>query len=169
MFKSTLGLGLGSAKKSDLNAYLKNLEKKNKEVQRKHSITGEGITEVDKTKIISDEDSDLLSLQKEFEDDFDSPFIKKKVERRPSAVDEIPDEYEVPFISSLAAPSTSAGAGVGVALNSFMKYDKKWRGGAKVASKVDTDTESEPVITEDSPHSPVKIAEELEEKTFPQR
>ena len=169
MFKSTLGLGLGSAKKSDLNAYLKNLEKKNKEVQRKHSVTGEGITEVDKTKIISDEDSDLLSLQKEFEDDFDSPFIKKKVERRPSAVDEIPDEYEVPFISSLAAPSTSAGAGVGVALNSFMKYDKKWRGGAKVASKVDTDTESEPVITEDSPHSPVKIAEELEEKTFPQR
>jgi hypothetical protein len=167
MFKSTLGLGLGSAKKSDLNAYLKNLEKKNKEVQRKHSITGEGTIEIDKTKVLSEEDSDLLSLQKEFEEDYDSPFIKKKVERRPSAIDEIPADYEVPFISSLAAPSSSAG--VGVALNSFMKYDKKWRGGAKVASKVETDTESEPVITEDSPHSPVKIAEELEEKTFPQR
>ena len=50
-----------------------------------------------------------------------------------------------------------------------MKYDKKWMGGAKVASKVESDTESEHVITEDSPHSPVKIAEELEEKTFPQR
>ena len=50
-----------------------------------------------------------------------------------------------------------------------MKYDKKWRGGAKVASKVETDTESEPVISEDSPHSPIKIAEELEEKIFPQR
>ena len=170
MFKSTLGLGLGSAKKSDLNAYLKNLEKKNKEVQRKHSITGggEGPIEIENSKIISDEDSDLLSLQKEFEEDYDSPFIKKKVERRPSAIDEIPADYKVPFISSLAPPSTQ-GAGVGVALNSFMKYDKKWRGGAKVATKVDTDTESEPIITEDSPHSPLKIAEELEEKTFPQR
>ena len=169
MFKSTLGLGLGSAKKSDLNAYLKNLEKKNKEVQRKHSITAEGPLEIDRTNILSDEDSDLLSLQKEFEEDYDSPFIKKKIERRPSAIDEIPDDYEVPFISSLAPPSSTSGAGVGVALNSFMKYDKKWRGGAKVASKVETDTESEPVITEDSPHSPLKIAEELEEKTFPQR
>ena len=45
MFKSTLGLGLGSTKKADLTAYLRNLEKKNKEVQRKHSLTG-GIEDV---------------------------------------------------------------------------------------------------------------------------
>ena len=135
MFKSTLGLGLGSTKKSDLNVYLKNLEKKNKEVQRKHSVSGgpANVEDENKTRIVSDEDSDLLSLQKEFEDEFDSPFIKKKVERRPSAVDEIPDE--VPFISSLAASGSSGpGASVGVALNSFMKYDKKWRGGAKLAA-----------------------------------
>ena len=52
MFKSTLGLGLGSTKKSDLNAYLKNLEKKNKEVQRKHSLTGEETIEVKESKKI---------------------------------------------------------------------------------------------------------------------
>ena len=115
----------------------------------------------------SDDDSDLLSLQKEFEEEYDSPFIKKKIERRPSAIDEIPADHEVPFISSLA-PSSTAGAGVGVALKSFMKFDQKWRGGAKT-TKVESESESEPIITEDSPHSPVKIAEELEEKTFPQR
>ena len=50
-----------------------------------------------------------------------------------------------------------------------MKYDKKWRGGVSV--KVETDTESELVITEENCFaSPVKIAEELEKKTFtPQR
>ena len=49
-----------------------------------------------------------------------------------------------------------------------MKYDKKWRGGVSV--KVETDTESEPVITEEnSVASPVKIAEELEKKTFTQQ
>ena len=49
-----------------------------------------------------------------------------------------------------------------------MKYDKKWRGGVSV--KVETDTESEPVITEEnSGASPVKIAEELEKKTFTQQ
>ena len=172
MFKSNLGLGLGSTKKSDLNQYLKTLEKKNKEVQRKFSVTDGDIKteENDQVKDDSAEDSDLLSIQKEFEDEFDSPFIKKKVERRPSAIDEIPDE--VPFISSLSAPRTASGAGVGNALNSFMKYDKKWRGGKegpKVSVKVESDTESEPVITENSNCSPLKIAEELEEKTFPHR
>ena len=90
MFKSTLGLGLGSAKKSDLNAYLKTLEKKNKEVQRRHShVDDEDVENVNAENVPSEEDSDLLSIQKEFEDEFDSPFIKKKVERRQSAIDEV--------------------------------------------------------------------------------
>ena len=38
---------------------------------------------------------------------------------------------KVPFISSLAPPAPSAGVG---ALKSFMKYDKKWGGGAKLAA-----------------------------------
>ena len=54
---------------------------------------------------------------------------------------------------------------MGNALNSFMKYDKKWRGGKeggpKVSVKVESDTESEPAITENSNCSPLKIAEEL--------
>ena len=73
MFKSTLGLGLGSTKKADLTAYLKNLEKKNKEVQRKHSMTGmedaelkvdknEEEEEKEKGESSLEEDSDLLSL-----------------------------------------------------------------------------------------------------------
>ena len=217
MFKSTLGLGLGSTKKSDLNAYLNTLEKKNKEVQRKFSVTDTNAAEVkeESEKVDTDEDSDLLSIQKEFEDEFDSPFIKKKVDRRPSAIDEvcnryittlrtqiksiplycqIPAEYDVPFYNSLAAPRSSAGTGVSSALNSFMKYDQKWRGGGaaakvlqlstkfrkmftsfqcpftinnlKVSVKIESDTESEPVITENSPGSPIKIAEELDKKTF---
>ena len=75
-----------------------------------------------------------------------------------------------------------------------MKYDQKWRGGGaaakvlhlspkfrkmftsfqcpftinnlKVSVKIESDTESEPVITENSPGSPIKIAEELDKKTF---
>ena len=89
-----------------------------------------------------------------------------------SDVLQIPEAAEVPFISSLAVPRSSAGAGVGSALNSFMKYDKKWRGkeGIKVSvKKAETDSDSEPVITENSVASPVKIAEELEEKIFPNR
>ena len=38
---------------------------------------------------------------------------------------------KVPFISSLAPPAPSGGVG---ALKSFMKYDKKWGGGAKLAA-----------------------------------
>ena len=84
---------------------------------------------------------------------------------------QIPEAAEIPFVSSLAVPRSAAGAGVGNALNSFMKYDKKWRGkeGIKVSVKAETDSDSEPVITEPSMVSPVKIAEELEEKTFPHR
>ena len=69
-------------------------------------------------------------------------------------------------------PRSTAGAGVGSALNSFMKYDRKWRGkeGVKVSvKKAETDSDSEPVISENSVASPVKIAEELEEKIFPHR
>ena len=72
MFKSNLGLGLGSAKKSDLNAYLKTLEKKNKEVQRKFSATDVDVDikeKAEKPEPESGEDSDLLSIQKEFEDE----------------------------------------------------------------------------------------------------
>ena len=52
-----------------------------------------------------------------------------------------------------------------------MKYDRKWRGkeGLKVSVKVESDTDSEPVMTEPSVRSPLKIAETLEEKTFPNR
>ena len=89
MFKSNLGLGLGSTKKSDLNQYLKTLEKKNKEVQRKFSVTDGEIKNEENDQEESAEDSDLLSIQKEFEDEYDSPFIKKKVERRPSAIDAV--------------------------------------------------------------------------------
>ena len=50
---------------------------------------------------------------------------------------------KVPFVSSLAPPAPSAGVG---ALKSFMKYDKKWGGGAKLAAskQVKQLTESEP-------------------------
>ena len=52
-----------------------------------------------------------------------------------------------------------------------MKYDKKWRGGKEpgpqVSVKIESDTESEPVITDNS--APLKIAEELEGKIFPPR
>ena len=52
-----------------------------------------------------------------------------------------------------------------------MKYDRKWRGGKepgpKVSVKIESDTESEPVITDNS--APLKIAEELEGKIFPPR
>ena len=92
MYKSTLGLGLGSAKKSDLNVYLKTLEKKNKEVQRKFSspgVEGAAIEEAEKSRVDTEDDSDLLSIKKEFEEEFDSPFIKKTVERRQSAIDEV--------------------------------------------------------------------------------
>ena len=103
MFKSTLGLGLGSTKKADLTAYLKNLEKKNKEVQRKHSVTGteEGdaaAAEVEEEAKgeSSQEDSDLLSLAREMqEEQYESPFIK----RRKSAAEE----------ASEAAAAASAG------------------------------------------------------------
>ena len=93
MFKSTLGLGLGSTKKADLTvslgfcpyicfchcfylffcfyhclclclpqAYLKNLEKKNREVQRRHSLPGGEEKEEQEEEEPSGEDSDLLSL-----------------------------------------------------------------------------------------------------------
>ena len=58
--------------------------------------------------IHSEEDSDLLSLQKEFEDDFDSPFLKRggagEAGGARATVAEIP--AEVPFISSLAGGQT---------------------------------------------------------------
>ena len=88
MFKSTLGLGLGSTKKADLTAYLKNLEKKNKEVQRKHSVTGTEDVNVAAEEISakgesSQEDSDLLSLAREMqEEQYESPFIKKRTEAK---------------------------------------------------------------------------------------
>lgn len=181
MFKSTLGLGLGSTKKADLNvslvsrglmivlfqAYLRTLEKKNKEVQRKHSLTGaEEVEARQEEETPSEEDSDLLSLKREMQEEQEqSPFIKRTQPRRNSEV-EVPEESKVPFISSLAAPSTGS-AGV-AALNSFVKYDRKWRGGAKLAAKAEeSETESEPALTEESPHSPVKIVSELEERAFP--
>ena len=76
---------------------------------------------------------------------------------------------QVPFISSLAVSAPPAMA----ALNSFMKYDRKWRGGAGLPSRAGalqaSDSESEPQMSEavSSEHSPVKIASELEERAFP--
>ena len=109
MFKSTLGLGLGSTKKADLTAYLKNLEKKNKEVQRKHSVTGtEDVREVDeeeeKGESSLEEDSDLLSLAREMqEEQYESPFIKRRTEPTAAAATgdgRVPEESEVCFKSS---------------------------------------------------------------------
>ena len=111
MFKSTLGLGLGSTKKADLTAYLKNLEKKNKEVQRKHSVTGtEDVGEVDeeeeKGESSLEEDSDLLSLAREMqEEQYESPFIKRRTEPTTTGAGvtgdgRVPEESEVCFKSS---------------------------------------------------------------------
>ena len=106
MFKSTLGLGLGSTKKADLTAYLKNLEKKNKEVQRKHSLTGteDVAKEVEKKEEKDDssqEDSDLLSLAREMqEDQYESPFIKRRTEQKTVGATRdgrVPEESEVSF------------------------------------------------------------------------
>ena len=109
MFKSTPGLGLGSTKKADLTAYLKNLEKKNKEVQRKHSVTGtEDVREVDeeeeKGESSLEEDSDLLSLAREMqEEQYESPFIKRRTEAKAGAGagvtgdGRVPEESEVSF------------------------------------------------------------------------
>ena len=108
MFKSTLGLGLGSTKKADLTAYLKNLEKKNKEVQRKHSVTGiedaaEANEASEKQGESSQEDSDLLSLAREMqEEQYESPFIKRRTEAKAGAGltgdGRVPEESEVSFI-----------------------------------------------------------------------
>ena len=110
MFKSTLGLGLGSTKKADLTAYLKNLEKKNKEVQRKHSVTGtEDVgalvdnEEEEKGESSLEEDSDLLSLAREMqEEQYESPFIKRRTEPTAAAGagtgdGRVPEESEVCF------------------------------------------------------------------------
>ena len=53
---------------------------------------------------------------------------------------QIPAEYDVPFYNSLAAPRSSAGTGVSSALNSFMKYDQKWRGGGAAAKVLQLST-----------------------------
>ena len=110
MFKSTLGLGLGSTKKADLTAYLKNLEKKNKEVQRKHSVTGtEDVgalvenEEEEKGESSLEEDSDLLSLAREMqEEQYESPFIKRRTEPKTTTGagtgdGRVPEESEVCF------------------------------------------------------------------------
>ena len=107
MFKSTLGLGLGSTKKADLTAYLKNLEKKNKEVQRKHSVTGIEDAEANEASEqveSSQEDSDLLSLAREMqEEQYESPFIKRRTEAKAGAGagltgdGRVPEESEVSF------------------------------------------------------------------------
>ena len=114
MFKSTLGLGLGSTKKADLTAYLKNLEKKNKEVQRKHSVTGTEDGDAAAAEENSEgkggssqEDSDLLSLAREMqEEQYESPFIKRRTEATGGAAagvsgdGRVPEESEVSFKSS---------------------------------------------------------------------
>ena len=46
-----------------------------------------------------------------------------------------------------------------------MRYDRKWRGG-RGAARVDTESESEPGSRAESARSPVRIAEQLEEKSF---
>ena len=107
MFKSTLGLGLGSTKKADLTAYLKNLEKKNKEVQRKHSVTGTEDVNVAAEEDLakgesSQEDSDLLSLAREMqEEQYESPFIKRRTEAKAATTGagdgRVPEESEVCF------------------------------------------------------------------------
>ena len=93
-----------------MTAYLRNLEKKNKEVQRKHSLTGgiEDVGNVEKEKEKeeeekepdSQEDSDLLSLAREMqEEQYESPFIKRKTEQTTTTAaagdGRVPEESEV--------------------------------------------------------------------------
>ena len=63
---------------------MKNLKKKQKEISRKHSGgSNDQVAEQTKDTTEDEEDSDLASIAREFQDDdsdnniFDSPFIKK--------------------------------------------------------------------------------------------
>ncbi|XP_023324535.1 uncharacterized protein LOC111698428 [Eurytemora carolleeae] len=143
------------------NEYLKNLEKKNKAVTRKHSL---GDINAKDEEGRSEEDSDLLSLAKEFAEELDSPFIKTGISRKLE-----PEVPEVPFVSSLkkTTSETSSQKNVGSALASFMKFDRKYSTLTQV--NPGSDTESEPIMSEDAAQSPSKIASELEDKHFPSR
>ena len=86
-----------------MTAYLRNLEKKNKEVQRKHSVTGIEDAEANEASEqgeSSQEDSDLLSLAREMqEEQYESPFIKRKTEQTTTTAaagdGRVPEESEV--------------------------------------------------------------------------
>lgn len=192
--KPSLGLGtkLGSgiaSNKSDLNSYLKSLTKKQKDVQRKYDRSGSA-TELDAGgggggDNATEDDSDLASLAKEFakEEIQDSPFLKRRdsaasmatdtASRKQSTTASTPlPEQDAPFITSLVKKKNAPPPPqqTSSALESFMKFDRKYgvKGNTLAAAAAKTDSETEPEVSEEAV-TPSKIASVLEEKVRSRR
>ncbi|XP_059078517.1 uncharacterized protein LOC131876984 isoform X2 [Tigriopus californicus] len=176
LLKGKSGLGLGTklgaslgTSQSELNSYLSSLKKKQTEVNKKHGKdeTAEDHPEdADDVFAITEEDSDLASLALEFAKDEikDSPFLKRKEDRRLSTASSVGTplpEKDAPFINSLvkvkAKPNHSSAA-----LANFMKYDAKY--GPKGFQKPE-ESDSEELMSD--LQSPLRIASELEERIRP--
>ncbi len=134
---------------------------------------------------LTEDDSDLASLAREFakEEIQDSPFLKRRTSvvsvggggggggagsRRQSMVTPLP-EQDAPFISSLVRRNSikKTQQQTSSALNSFMKFDKKYTGRSRSRSRDRPDSDSDPEISDAV--SPSKIASELEEKVRSRR
>lgn len=146
------------------------MKKKQKEVKQKHAkdatTTEDRPEDLDDVFTITEEDSDLASLALEFAKDEikDSPFLKRKEDRRLSTASSVGTplpEQDAPFINSLvkAKPKTNQSS---AALANFMKYDAKY--GPKAFQKPE-ESDSEELMSD--LQSPLRIASELEEKIRP--
>jgi hypothetical protein len=160
--------------------YLKSLSKKQKEVQKKYVRSG-SVASIGKgshkddddggsTANVTEDDSDLDSLAREFakEEIQDSPFLKRRTgstvsggggagSRRQSLAATPLPEQDAPFINSLVNGRNKAKKTMqqsSTALQSFMKFDKKYvvRGNNLAADKIESETE--PEISEETAVSP---------------
>ena len=128
-----------------------------------------------------EEDSDLASLAREFakEEIQDSPFLRRKEtppsRRGSSATTPLP-EQDAPFVSSFAGggkkqPQTATS---NAALDSFMRFDKKYADKKNKGRDAMTTEDTDDVFTDQDEKqgekdSPSKIVSELEDKIRPQR
>ena len=73
---------------------------------------------------------------------------------------------DAPFITSLVKKKAVPPQQTSSALQSFMKFDRKYgvKGSTLAAAAAKTDSEPDPEISEEATVSPSKIASELEEK-----
>ncbi len=166
---------------------MKNLKKKQKELTKKHGQHEQ--THGGNASNTEEEDSDLASIARELrvddddddEEIFNSPFIKKPADQRPSrratSNNSTPlPEKEFAFIGSSKPDNKDKIADsdeeftnvkASTALDKFMRFDKKYKqqagAGFRAFKKQDfTDDDSE--VSEPLTPSPVKIVAHLEEK-----